>query len=74
VCSPGVSQRPLASLRASFPDFDTVVGRGCENASTIEIDMEDSDSVMVARLKVVNCRHFLQHMHGRDAIDTGKEG
>jgi hypothetical protein len=38
-----------------------VVGGGGEDASAVEVDVEDSYSIMVARLKIVNRRHVLQH-------------
>lgn len=58
MCSPCFSQCPLASSWIPFPNFDAVVGRSGEDASAIKVDVEDRDSVMVARLKVVNCRHI----------------
>jgi hypothetical protein len=36
-----------------------VIGRGAEDASAIEVDVEYSNPVMVARLEVVNRRHIL---------------
>jgi hypothetical protein len=59
VCSPRFRQRPLTCLRIPFPDFDAVIGRGTEDASAIEVDVEYSNPVMVARLEVANRRHIL---------------
>jgi hypothetical protein len=36
-----------------------VIGRGAEDASAIEVDVEYSYSVLVARLEVVNRRHIV---------------
>lgn len=62
VCGPCVHQGPLARFGTPFPHFDAVVGRGGEDASTVEVDLEDSDSVMVAGLKVAHCRHVGQYL------------
>ena len=71
MCSPRLCQCPLTCLRIPFPDFDAVIGRGAEDASAIEVDVEYSNPVMVARLEVVNRRHvllYLRNMHRQGGI------
>lgn len=55
---PCVGQCPQTSLRVSFPDFYPMIRRGGQDTGAVKIDMKDSDSVMVAGLKLVDLRHL----------------
>jgi hypothetical protein len=60
VCSPRLCQCSLTCLSISFPNFYAVIGGGCEDSSTVEVDVEHGNSVLVAGLKVVYHCHSSQ--------------